>query len=113
LLTLLLGIELGDINSKFGFEIVDNGYLKFNQYRIPRTNMLMRHAQVSKDGTYTSQTIPQIVYLSMMSTRMMIIQGAADDLAMAATIATRYSAVRRQTANSKGLVLKVVAMFVR
>lgn len=43
---LFLGVELGDINSKFGYENMDNGFLKFTHYRIPRTNMLMKYAQV-------------------------------------------------------------------
>lgn len=84
---------------------MDNGYLKFTHYRIPRTNMLMRYAQVSRDGEFTRQAIPQVTYLTMTLIRMMIVLGSADDIAMAATIATRYSAVRRQTANSKGLVI--------
>ncbi|XP_067943579.1 peroxisomal acyl-coenzyme A oxidase 1-like [Watersipora subatra] len=98
----LPGVELGDINKKFGFDMMDNGYLRFTNYRIPRNNMLMRYSQVSSDGVFSSQSIPQIAYLTMMSVRTLIVFGAADDLAMAATIATRYSAVRRQTANSKG-----------
>lgn len=39
--------------------------------------------------------------------RMYIVLGSGNDLAMAATIATRYSAVRRQTANSKGFVISL------
>ena len=41
-----LGVELGDINRKFGYREVDNGYLKFTHFKIPRTNMLMKNAQV-------------------------------------------------------------------
>ena len=58
--------------------------------------------QVSADGVYKRDKIPQIAYLSMVLIRMLIVLGSSNDLAMAATIATRYSAVRRQTANSKG-----------
>ena len=45
-LIFLAGIELGDINSKFGYDNMDNGYLKFDHYRVPRDNMLMKYAQV-------------------------------------------------------------------
>ena len=41
------GIVIGDIGPKFGFDAVDNGYLKLEHVRIPRENMLMKYAQVS------------------------------------------------------------------
>ena len=31
----------------------DNGFCRFNHVRIPRANMAMRHAQLSKDGVYS------------------------------------------------------------
>lgn len=40
------GITLGDIGPKFGFDSIDNGFLRFNHVRIPRENMLMKYAQV-------------------------------------------------------------------
>ena len=42
------GVEVGDINSKFGFSPLDNGYLRLNNYRVPRKNLLMRFAQACK-----------------------------------------------------------------
>lgn len=43
----LLGIVVGDIGPKFGFNEVDNGYLKLENVRIPRDNMLMKYAKVT------------------------------------------------------------------
>jgi len=40
------GIVLGDIGPKFGFDSIDNGFLRFRHVRIPRENMLMKYAQV-------------------------------------------------------------------
>lgn len=40
------GITVGDIGPKFGYDNMDNGFLIFNNVRIPRENMLMRNAQV-------------------------------------------------------------------
>lgn len=40
------GIKVGDIGPKMSFNTADNGYLGFDHYRIPRTNMLMKYAQV-------------------------------------------------------------------
>lgn len=42
----LLGIVVGDIGPKFGFNEVDNGFLKLENVRIPRENMLMKYAKV-------------------------------------------------------------------
>jgi len=40
------GITVGDIGPKFGYESMDNGFLRFNHVRIPRENMVMRNAKV-------------------------------------------------------------------
>ena len=44
------GIEVGDIGSKVGYYSMDNGFLSFNQYRIPRENLLSRYVNVDKEG---------------------------------------------------------------
>lgn len=43
----LPGVTVGDIGPKFGFESVDNGFLRFEHVRIPRRNMLMGFAKLS------------------------------------------------------------------
>ncbi|KAG6439335.1 hypothetical protein O3G_MSEX000686, partial [Manduca sexta] len=44
----LPGISVGEIGPKLGFNTANNGFLRFDQYRIPRKNMLMKNAQVLK-----------------------------------------------------------------
>ena len=34
------GVEVGDIGTKIGYATKDNGFLLFNHYRIPRTNLV-------------------------------------------------------------------------
>jgi len=46
------GLDIGDIGVKFGFNMKDNGYLGFTNYKIPRDNLLMKYSSVSKDGEY-------------------------------------------------------------
>lgn len=41
------GVVVGDIGPKFGFDEVDNGFLKLENVRVPRENMLMRFAKVT------------------------------------------------------------------
>lgn len=91
------GVHIGEIGKKMGFIGVNNGFLGLKNVRIPRTRMLMRHAQVHKDGTYVKSPAGALTYFAMVSTRCFIARNMALILAAAATISTRYSAVRRQS----------------
>ncbi|GFO40421.1 acyl-CoA oxidase [Plakobranchus ocellatus] len=91
------GITVGDIGPKFGYSTNDNGFLRLNNVRIPRENMLMRFSQVLEDGTFVSPKNDRLVYGSMTLVRSQIVGSCGRSLAKAATIATRYSAVRRQS----------------
>uniref|UniRef100_A0A1I8PRA7 Acyl-coenzyme A oxidase n=1 Tax=Stomoxys calcitrans TaxID=35570 RepID=A0A1I8PRA7_STOCA len=93
----LPGVDIGDIGKKLGFAGVNNGFLGLKNVRIPRTNMLMRHSQVHRDGTFVKSPASALAYFSMVYVRCMIVRNNSIALAMAATIATRYSAVRRQS----------------
>lgn len=91
------GIVIGDIGPKLGMKSVNNGYLGFKNVRIPRRNMLMKNNKVLKDGTYVKAPSSVLTYGTMMFVRVVIIRDVANYLSKAATIATRYSAVRRQS----------------
>lgn len=43
----LPGITVGDIGDKFGYDTLDNGFLRLDNVRIPHENMLMRYARVN------------------------------------------------------------------
>lgn len=94
----LQGVSLGDIGPKYGFDTIDNGFLRLNHVRIPRDNMLMKSAQVLKDGTYMKPKSDKHAYGPMIFVRAMIVlDQAARGIAQAATIAIRYSCIRRQS----------------
>ncbi|XP_041839166.1 peroxisomal acyl-coenzyme A oxidase 1 isoform X1 [Melanotaenia boesemani] len=93
----LPGIVVGDIGPKFGFNEVDNGYLKLENVRIPRNNMLMKYAKVEPDGTYLKPKSAKLTYGTMVFVRSMIVGESARALAKSCTIAVRYSAVRHQS----------------
>jgi alkylation response protein AidB-like acyl-CoA dehydrogenase len=42
----LSGIKIGEIGTKLGMNATNNGYLGFDNVRIPREHMLMKNAQV-------------------------------------------------------------------
>ncbi|XP_067437137.1 peroxisomal acyl-coenzyme A oxidase 1 isoform X1 [Thunnus thynnus] len=93
----LPGIVVGDIGPKFGFNEVDNGFLKLENVRIPRENMLMKYAKVEPDGTYVKPPSAKLTYGTMVFVRSMIVRESARALSKACTIAIRYSAVRHQS----------------
>eukprot|EP00899_Mesostigma_viride_P006607 jgi/Mesvir1/15948/Mv08266-RA.1 len=94
--SVLPGIEVGDIGPKFGMNAVDNGFLRLHRVRVPRTHMLMRFAKVTEDGKYIRAPHDKAAYGTMIAVRVHFVRGAALHLSRAATIAVRYSAVRRQ-----------------
>uniref|UniRef100_A0A669BES2 Acyl-coenzyme A oxidase n=1 Tax=Oreochromis niloticus TaxID=8128 RepID=A0A669BES2_ORENI len=93
----LPGIVVGDIGPKFGFNEVDNGFLKLENVRIPRENMLMKYAKVEPDGAYVQPPSTKLTYGTMVFIRSMIVAESARALAKSSTIAIRYSAVRHQS----------------
>ncbi|KAJ0182748.1 hypothetical protein K1T71_002117 [Dendrolimus kikuchii] len=93
----LSGIKLGEIGAKFGFNTVNNGFLGFENHRIPRDRMLMKNAQVLKDGTFKKAPNSKLTYGTMVYVRVNIVALMSKHLAKAATVAVRYSAVRRQS----------------
>uniref|UniRef100_A0A1I7YEX9 Acyl-CoA_dh_1 domain-containing protein n=1 Tax=Steinernema glaseri TaxID=37863 RepID=A0A1I7YEX9_9BILA len=58
--------------------------------------MLMRYSKVLPDGTYVAPKHAKLGYGTMVFVRSVMIRDQAMQLAAAATIAIRYSAVRRQ-----------------
>jgi len=93
----LAGVQVGDIGNKMAFETIDNGYLLMNNVRIPRENLLCKNAEVLEDGSYVRHASDRLMYSSMSRIRVVLIrQVIVARFAKAATIATRYSAVRCQ-----------------
>ncbi|XP_029006509.1 peroxisomal acyl-coenzyme A oxidase 1 isoform X1 [Betta splendens] len=93
----LPGIVVGDIGPKFGFNEIDNGFLKLENVRIPRENMLMKYAKVEPDGAYVKPPSSKLTYGTMVFIRSLIVGTSAKAVAKSSTIAIRYSTVRRQS----------------
>jgi len=62
-------IELGDIGSKFGFLSKDNGYLRMNNVRIPKHNLLNRFCDIDQNGEFEIKGDPRAMYAGMMEVR--------------------------------------------
>lgn len=92
----LEGIAVGDIGPKYGYASMDNGYMLFDQFRVPKSALLNRYVNVSDEGVFQRKGHPAVVYGTMTYVRANIIMQARLVMARAVTVAVRYSAIRRQ-----------------
>ncbi|KZT39561.1 acyl-CoA oxidase [Sistotremastrum suecicum HHB10207 ss-3] len=92
------GITMGDIGPKThgGYAATDNGFVRFNRVRIPRSAMLSKFANVTEDGQYVKPPHAKLSYGGMLYIRSIMVSSAGWTLAKAITIAIRYTSVRRQ-----------------
>eukprot|EP01117_Protostelium_nocturnum_P000974 TRINITY_DN112_c0_g1_i1.p1 TRINITY_DN112_c0_g1~~TRINITY_DN112_c0_g1_i1.p1 ORF type:complete len:726 (-),score=301.95 TRINITY_DN112_c0_g1_i1:181-2358(-) len=89
-------VTVGDCGAKMGRNGLDNGFIQYHNVRIPREDMLMRWAQVSKEGIYTKPPKAQLSYGALITGRVSILNDSANWVKKALAISIRYSAVRRQ-----------------
>ncbi|KAF9576510.1 hypothetical protein EC968_007988 [Mortierella alpina] len=95
--TLLPGVMAGDIGPKFGYNTTDNGCMWFDHYRVPRISLLAKFSSIKPgSGEYIKPPNDKLSYGTMVLVRASLIAGARQGMGKAVTIATRYSAVRRQ-----------------
>ncbi|KAH8177298.1 acyl-CoA oxidase domain-containing protein [Sarocladium implicatum] len=93
----LPNIQVGDIGPKFGYNTMDNGFLLFNNVKVPHVSMLARFSRVDpQSGKYERPANPHAVYGTLTWVRSNIVLQSGSVLARGVTIATRYCAVRRQ-----------------
>ncbi|KAG2226002.1 hypothetical protein INT45_002468 [Circinella minor] len=93
----LPGVTVGDIGPKFGFNTVDNGFILFDNIRIPHIAMMARYSKIDKaSGDYIKPPNSKLAYGTMVFVRANIILESRYVLARAATVAIRYSAIRSQ-----------------
>uniref|UniRef100_A0A1A9X084 Acyl-coenzyme A oxidase n=1 Tax=Glossina brevipalpis TaxID=37001 RepID=A0A1A9X084_9MUSC len=95
------GVTVGDLGEKIGLNGVDNGFVMFNYYRIPKENLLSRSGDVDDNGNYHSPIKDSRkrlgASLGALSTgRVNICSLAYVSLSNAICIAVRYSASRKQ-----------------
>lgn len=94
-------LTCGDLGEKVGLNGVDNGFVMFHNYEIPKENLLNKMGDVSKDGQYISpfkdnkkRFGASLGALSM--GRVTITNISAKNCSLAIVIAVRYCSVRCQ-----------------
>ncbi|XP_058456056.1 peroxisomal acyl-coenzyme A oxidase 3 isoform X2 [Malaya genurostris] len=95
------GVVVGDLGEKSGLHGVDNGFVMFRNYRIPRDNLLAKTGDVNEDGVFVSPYKDENrrfgASLAALSGGRVGICGIANlYLTKAISIAIRYSASRKQ-----------------
>lgn len=96
----LEGIVIGDIGPKYGYTAMDNGYMLFNNLKVPHSALLSKYSGVdSASGAYIKPKNQALVYGSLTYVRAQIVMHARLVLARACTIAIRYTSIRRQFAD--------------
>jgi len=108
------GVTIEDDGLKMGLNGVDNGRIRFDGVRVPRTALLNRFADVREDGTYVSDIEnANRRFFTMLGTlvqgRVCVGGGGLNAAKVALTIAIRYGLIRRQfeatTAGEEDLLL--------
>lgn len=95
------GVIVGDMGEKIALNGVDNGFVIFQNYRIPRDNLLNKTGDISPEGQYSTHIKdPQkrmgASFGALSNGRVVIIGICLSYLSNAITTAVRYSAVRKQ-----------------
>ena len=95
------GVLIGDMGEKIGLNGVDNGFMMFNHYKVPKKSLLNKLGDVTAVGKYTTPfRDPKKRFGASLgnlsSGRVGIINMANTNLHLAVVIAIRYSAARKQ-----------------
>ena len=95
------GIVIGDMGEKIGLNGLDNGFVIFDHYRIPRQSLLDKNGGIDRHGKYvTPYKDPKKKMGASLANlsfgRMGIMNMTNQNLQMAIVIAVRYSAIRKQ-----------------
>lgn len=94
-------LTIGDIGEKIGLHGIDNGFIIFRNFRIPKSNLLNRTGDVNDSGEYESvfsepSKILGAALESLSAGRIGIMHESSNTISHAVVIAVRYAAIRKQ-----------------
>ncbi|KAK2714253.1 peroxisomal acyl-coenzyme A oxidase 3-like [Artemia franciscana] len=109
----LPNVIIGDMGEKLGLNGVDNGFMMFKNYRVPRECLLNRTGDVDEAGNYVSPFKDPRKRLgaslgNLSSGRVGIVAICIANMQKALAISIRYSGVRRQFGPEGGEELPVI-----
>ena len=97
----LPGLEIGQCGEKLGLNGMDNGWMKFHDFRVERDALLDRFGSVDDLGNYSSPIKSDgkrfaISIASLTGGRVGFVRITQDNALAGLSIATRFSCIRRQ-----------------
>ncbi|CAI2386913.1 unnamed protein product [Moneuplotes crassus] len=101
------GCLIGDCGDKLGLQGVDNGWIKFADYRIHKDMLLNKFCDINEEGEYVS-AIPKdnkrfAYHMAALSGGRVLAASNGADISLISTItALRFAACRRQFSREKG-----------
>ncbi|KAG5668840.1 hypothetical protein PVAND_016762 [Polypedilum vanderplanki] len=95
------GVTIGDMGEKISINGIDNGFLIFNNYKIPKSNLLSKTGDIDDDGNFITQfKDPKkrmgLSFAMLSEGRVGICEFTTSYGVSAISIAIRYSASRKQ-----------------
>ncbi|XP_014483341.1 PREDICTED: peroxisomal acyl-coenzyme A oxidase 3 isoform X2 [Dinoponera quadriceps] len=109
----LPGVIVGDMGEKIGLNGIDNGFVIFDKYSVPRSCLLNRNSDVTEDGKYSATIKDESKRFgsslgALSGGRVAITNICAEYMALAMVIAIRYCSVRKQFGPTKDNELPVI-----
>ena len=97
----LPGIEIGDCGDKLSMQGIDNGWVKFDHFRVSRDALLDKYGSVDEQGNYHSSIESDgkrfsTSIASLTGGRVGITKSSCDAALQCSTIAIRYGIARKQ-----------------
>ena len=97
----LPGVDVGDCGHKTGFDNIDNGWVAFNNYRVPKSALLNKLGDVTEDGKYVTNIESEgkrfgMHIASLTGGRVAIGRIATENGLLALKVALNYGLARRQ-----------------
>lgn len=107
------GVIVGDMGKKIGLNGIDNGFVLFQNYRIPKSCLLTKTGNVSADGKYISpysnqQSRSGASFGVLSGGRIAIVHISLSYLTKAIPVAVRYAAVRKQFGPTEDIELPII-----
>ena len=95
---------MGDCGNKTGFHEVDNGWIGFENYRVPKSALLNKLGDVTPEGEYVSHIKSNgkrfgMHIASLTGGRVLIMRNSIEQGFMSLKIAINYGLARKQFGN--------------
>lgn len=109
----LPGVVVGDCGKKISLDGIDNGFIIFNNYKVPYDCMLDKWSQITVDGKFKTSIKNKdkrlgLMLVGLIRGRSAVVIGSEQNMRSCLTIALRFGALRKQFGNSDGVEIPIL-----